>query len=168
MTRLATLTTTLGLALLATGAHAQSMYGELGYTGLDYKQPGLKASPGMVRGLVGYEFTPQLAVEGMLGLGANADTTDGTRVKLDNTLGVYGKAQLPLTDAFKLYGRVGVARNSVKLGGSADSHTTGLAYGAGMSYDLSKTSYLSVDYMRYQDKDSKTLEGITAGIGVRF
>lgn len=167
MKRIATLTTTLGLALLASGAQAQSLYGEVGYTGLDYKQPGLKASPGMVRGLMGYELTPQLAIEGMVGLSANSDTTKGTQVKLDNTVGVFGKAQVPLTDALKVYGRVGVARNSVKLNGNSDSNT-GLAYGAGLSYDLSKATYLSVDYMRYQDKNSKTLDGVTAGIGFRF
>lgn len=167
MKRIATLTTTLGLVLLATGAQAQSLYGEVGYTGLDYKQPGLKASPGMVRGLMGYELTPQLAIEGMVGLSAKSDTTKGTQVKLDNTVGVFGKAQVPLTDALKVYGRVGVARNSVKLNGNSDSNT-GLAYGAGLSYDLSKATYLNVDYMRYQDKNSKTLDGVTAGIGFRF
>ena len=167
MTRIATLTTTLGLALLATAAQAQSLYGEVGYTGLDYKEPGLKASPGMVRGVVGFEFTPQLALEGIVGLGARSDTSSGTTLKLDNTLGVFGKAQVPVTDAFKLYGRVGVARTSLKFNGASDS-STGLAWGAGASYDLSKTTYLNVDYTRYLDKDSQKLDGITAGIGFRF
>ena len=167
MTRIATLTTTLGFALLATAAQAQNMYGEVGYTGLDYKASGLKASPGMVRGLIGYEITPQLAVEGMVGLNAKSDTVSGSTLKLDNTIGVFGKAQLPVSDAFKLYGRVGVARTSLKLGGVSDT-STGLAYGAGATYDLSKTTYLNLDYTRYQDKDSKTLGGITAGVGFRF
>ena len=162
MTRIATLTTTLGLALLASGAHAQNLYGEVGYTGLDYKGPGLKASPSMVRGVMGYEFAPNLSVEGVLGLNARSDTTAGTTVKLDSTMGVFGKAQVPVTDAFRLYGRVGVARNSLKLNGVSDNRT-GVAYGAGMSYDLSNTTYLSVDYTRYLDKSSRTLDGISAG-----
>lgn len=167
MTRIATLTTTLGLALLASGAQAQSLYGEVGYTGLDYSGTGLKVSPAMVRGVVGYEFTPQLALEGMVGLGARSDSSAGSTLKLDNTIGVFGKAQVPLNDAFKVYGRVGVARTALKTNGVSDS-STGLAWGAGASYDLSKTTYLNVDYTRYLDKDSQKLDGITASIGFRF
>lgn len=167
MIRIATLTTSLGLALLAGGAQAQSLYGEVGYTGLDYSGSGLKVSPTMVRGVVGYEFTPQLALEGIVGLGARSDSSAGTTLKLDNTIGVFGKAQIPLNDAFKVYGRVGVARTAVKVGGASDS-STGLAWGAGASYDLSKTTYLNVDYTRYLDKSSQKLDGITAGVGFRF
>ncbi|MCB2015918.1 MAG: porin family protein [Hydrogenophaga sp.] len=167
MTRIAKLTTALGLAVLAAGAQAQSIYGEVDYTGLNYKASGLKVKPGMVRGIVGYEITPNLAVEGMLGLNASSDSTSGMTAKIDNAIGVFGKAQAPLTDALKLYGRVGVVRSSLKVNGSKDN-TTDLAYGAGMTYDLSKTTYLNVDYTRYLDKNSQKLDGVSAGIGFRF
>ncbi len=167
MTRLATLTTTLGLALLASGAQAQGLYGEVGYTGLDYKGSGLKASPGMVRGVMGYELTPLIAVEGMAGLGARSGSASGNTIKLDNTIGVFGKAGVPVTEALNLYGRVGVARTAIKTNGASAS-STGVAWGAGASYDLSQTTYLNVDYTRYLDKDSRKLGGITAGVGFRF
>ena len=167
MTRIAKITTTLGLAALAFGAQAQSLYGEVGYTGLDYKAPGLKVSPDMVRGVVGYEFTPNLAVEGMVGLGAGSDTSSGTTLKLNNTVGVFGKVQAPVTDALKVYGRLGVARTSLKANGVSDSDT-GLAYGAGVTYDLSKTTYLNADYTKYYDRDDQKLEGFTVGVGFRF
>lgn len=167
MTRLAKLSTTLGLALLAAGAQAQGVYGEVGYTGLDYKEPGLKVSPAMVRGVVGYGFTPSLAMEGMVGLHGGSDTASGTTLKLDNMVGVFGKVQAPVTDALKVYGRLGVARTSLKANGVSDSDT-GLAYGAGVTYDLSKTAYLNADYTKYYDRDDQKLEGLTVGVGFRF
>ncbi len=167
MTRLAKLSTTLGLALLAAGAQAQSVYGEVGYTGLDYKEPGLKVSPAMVRGVVGYEFTPHLAVEGMVGLNGGSDSSSGTTLKVDNMVGVFGKVQAPVTDALKVYGRLGLARTSLKANGASDSDT-GVAYGAGVTYDLSKTTYLNADYTKYHDRDDQKLEGFTVGVGFRF
>ncbi len=167
MNRLATITTAMGLAACTWGVQAQGVYGELGYTGLDYKAPGLKVSPGMVRGVVGYELTPQLAVEGVVGLQGGSDTASGTTLRLDNMVGVFGKVQAPLTDALKVYGRLGVARTSLKANGVSDSDT-GLAYGAGITYDLSKTTYLNADYTQYLDRRDRKLEGFTVGVGYRF
>ena len=167
MTRIAKITTTLGLVVVAVGVQAQSLYGEVGYTGLDYKEPGLKVSPAMVRGVVGYEFTPNLAMEGMVGLHGGSDTASGTTLKLDNMVGVFGKVQTPVTDALKVYGRLGVARTSLRANGVSDSDT-GLAYGAGVTYDLSKTTYLNADYTKYHGRDDQKLEGLTVGVGFRF
>lgn len=167
MTRFTKVSTVLGFTLLAAGAQAQSMYGEVGYTGLDYKEPGLKVSPSMARGIVGYEFTPNIAMEGMVGLGSGSDSASGTTLKLKNTVGVFGKVQAPVTDALKVYGRLGVARTSLQANGVSDSDT-GLAYGVGMTYDLSKTTYLNADYTKYHDRDDQKLEGVTVGVGFRF
>lgn len=167
MTRFTKISTVLGFTLLAAGAQAQSMYGEVGYTGLDYKEPGLKVSPAMVRGIVGYEFSPNLAMEGMVGLNGGSDSASGTTLKLNNTVGVFGKVQAPLADGVNVYGRLGVARTSLKANGVSDSDT-GLAYGVGMTYDLSKTTYLNADYTKYYDRDDQKLEGVTVGLGFRF
>ena len=167
MTKLTKISTTLGFALLAAGAQAQSMYGEVGYTGLDYKEPGLKVSPAMVRGVMGYEFTPNLAVEGMVGVNGGSDSASGTSFKINNMVGVFGKFQAPITDDLKVYGRLGVARTSLKANGVSDSDT-GLAYGAGVTYDLSKTTYLNADYTKYYDRNDQKLEGVTVGVGFRF
>lgn len=167
MTRIAKISTTLGLVLLAAGVQAQSMYGEVGYTGLEYKEPGVKVSPGMVRGVVGYDITPNVAVEGMLGLNGGSDTGSGTHLKINNMVGVFGKVQAPVTDALKVYGRLGVARTSLKANGVSD-HDTGLAYGAGVTYDLSQTTYLNADYTMYHDRNNQKLDGFTVGVGLRF
>ena len=167
MTKFTKISTALGFALLAAGAQAQSMYGEVGYTGLEYKEPGLKVSPGMVRGVVGYEFSPNLAMEGMVGLNGGSDSASGTTLKLNNMVGVFGKVQAPLADGLNVYGRLGMARTSLKANGVSDSDT-GLAYGVGMTYDLSKTTYLNADYTMYHDRNDQKLDGVTVGVGFRF
>lgn len=167
MTRIAKFTTTLGLVVLAAGAQAQSLYGEVGYTGLDYREPGLKVSPGMVRGVVGYQFTPSLSMEGMVGLNGGSDAASGTTLKLNNMVGVFGKLQAPLAEGVNVYGRLGVARSDLKANGVSDSGSS-LAYGVGMTYDLSKTTYLNADYTKYHDRDDQKLEGVTVGVGFRF
>ncbi len=167
MTRIAKLTTTLGLVALAAGAQAQSLYGEVGYTGLDYREPGLKVSPGMVRGVVGYELTPNVSVEGMVGLHGGSDTASGTTLRLNNMVGVFGKVQAPLAEGVNVYGRLGAVRSDLKANGVSDADT-GLAYGVGMSYDLSKTTYLNADYTKYYDRHDQKLEGLTVGVGFRF
>lgn len=167
MTRIAKISTTLGLAILAMGAQAQNLYGEVGYTGLDYREPGIKLSPGMVRGVVGYELSPNLSVEGMVGLDGGSDTAAGNTLKLNNMVGVFGKVQAPIADGVKVYGRLGVARSDLKANGVSDSDT-GLAYGVGMTYDLTKTTYLNADYTKYYDRNDQKLEGLTVGVGFRF
>lgn len=167
MTRIAKLTTTLGLLALAAGAQAQGLYGEVGYTGLDYREPGLKVSPGMVRGVVGYDISPNLAMEGMVGVHGGSDTASGTTLKLGSMVGVFGKLQAPLAEGVNVYGRLGVARSDLKANGASDA-STGLAYGVGMTYDLSKTTYLNADYTKYYDRDDQKLEGLTLGVGFRF
>lgn len=167
MTRFAKISAVLGFAVLAVGAQAQSVYGELGYTALDFKEPGFKASPGMVRGIVGYEISPNFAVEGLVGAGARSDTESGTKLSVGNMVGVFGKVQAPITDALKVYGRLGVVRTSLKANGVSDSDS-GLAYGAGVSYDLNKAMYLNADYTSYYDRKDQKLDGFTVGVGYRF
>jgi len=74
--------------LLATGVQAQAnttspWYGELGYTSLKYSDGTDSLKPGMLRGLVGYGFHPNLAVEGMLGLGIKDDSVNVMGVNVD-------------------------------------------------------------------------------------
>ena len=89
------------IALTVLGAQAQ-IYGELGtmsVTAKDDVPPGeVKASPLSVRAILGYELTPNLAVEGMLAAGVKkaAMEVNGQKYaslpsKLDNAMGFYLK-----------------------------------------------------------------------------
>ena len=64
------------LTLAAFSASAQ-MYGEVGYTSVKLEEnsygDNYKSSPSAVRGVLGFEINPNLAIEGMVGLGLGDD-----------------------------------------------------------------------------------------------
>lgn len=158
------------LSLAAVSAQAQSMYGDVAYQMFDTD---LATDPAAVRGIVGYKFNPNLAVEGMLGTGIRdgKDSSMGVtaKVKLDRLAGVYAKSSFKVNDAFELYGRLGYVNYKVSATGSmggfsakvSDSDSD-VSYGVGASYYLSPTMSINVDYMDFGD-----LEGGLA-VGFKF
>jgi uncharacterized membrane protein (GlpM family) len=96
------------IALASIGAQAQ-MYGEVGYTATTAKKNvngnGIKASPSALRGILGYELNPNLAVEGMVAFGMSDATVEvngvsatGVKLGIDNALGLYLKPKTKLND----------------------------------------------------------------------
>ncbi len=165
------------LLMAGAGAHAQGVYAEVGYTPLSLEASvvgvDVASDPSAVRGLVGYELGPYLALEGMVGFGvADDDITgngfsSGLKGKVDNMFGVYAKPKLPIAPDFDLFGRVGFA--STKLSVAGDSATeSSLSWGLGASYRINEQLSINGDYMVYHDKDDVTIDGFTVGVGFRF
>ena len=170
------------LTLAAIGAQAQT-YGEIGYTSNTFKGTSddgteVKVSPSSIRGILGYELNPNLALEGMAALGigdatikAGGVSIDAT-AKINNAFGVYLKPKMKLNDAIEIFGRVGYARLKITAPGDngADESTSEsrYAYGAGLSYAIDPKMSLNVDYMQYQKKDGVTANGFTLGDGYKF
>ena len=79
----------LAAALVVMGAaQAQSkspLYGELGYTFTKVSSDGVDFNPGVLRGMLGYEVNPYLALEAMYGTSLSDDSTsiDGVTVKAE-------------------------------------------------------------------------------------
>lgn len=156
-------------------AHTSPLYGELGYTWAKVQGGGASVKPGMLRGIIGYDFHPNLAVEGMIGVGVKDDSTNvaGTPVdgKLEHTYGVYLKPKIDITPAFQLFGRVGYASTRVKLDSpvASMSSTKGdWSYGAGVQYAFGRATYAGLDYMRYYNKDGVKVDGVTLSVGYHF
>lgn len=157
-----------GLAALS--AQAQSVYGDVAYQMFDTD---LTTDPAAVRGIIGYKFHPNVAVEGMLASGIrdgkDASFAVPAKVKLDRLAGIYAKSTFKLNDAFELYGRLGYvnykATASASSGGfSAKISDSGsdVSFGVGASYYVSPSTSINVDYMDFGD-----LEGGLA-VGVKF
>src|SRR5437762_12418435 len=104
--------------LMAGAAQAQTRsvatgttYGELGYSSLKISDSGLSFKPGMLRGIVGYNFHENFAVEGMLGFGVRKDsasvTVNGVPVnvseKISSIAGIYVKPKVMIGDAFEVF-----------------------------------------------------------------
>jgi opacity protein-like surface antigen len=170
------------IALASIGAQAQ-MYGEVGYTATTAKQnidgDGIKASPSALRGILGYELNPNLAVEGMVAFGmsdatvkVNGVSATGVKLEIDNAVGLYLKPKTKLNDQVELFGRVGFARvkgtiSAAGFGSETESESS-FSYGAGFSYAINPTTSLNADYMQYLSKDGFKVNGFTFGVGFKF
>lgn len=165
--------------LLAAGAaQAQSqaqggVYVEGGYSFLKAKQDDFRVSakPGMVRGIVGWDLHPNVAIEAMLAGGANDDTSSGLTIKLQRSYGLYIKPKYAVTPAFEVFGRIGFADTKVKFSEDGFSETdsdNSFSWGVGASYSFNKQFYGTVDYTSYYKKDGWKLNGVTLGVGYRF
>jgi len=149
---------------------------------LKIKGEGLSIKPKALRGIVGYEFHPNLAVEGMLAFGVSDGSTDvdagipvNLSMKVEHAYGIYVKPKFDVTPQFEVFGRLGYAETKLKatvsaLGMSAsDSSSDGdFSYGLGVAYRFDPRMSVGLDYMRNYNKDGVKIDGVTLSLGYRF
>jgi opacity protein-like surface antigen len=148
------------------------LYGELGYSFLDLRDSslGLHANPQALRGIIGYSFHPNFAVEGMAAFGTSSDSDRGIDVKVRNMYGIFLKPKMQWNNV-EAFARVGWAHERIRasaLGLSASGSDSDFAYGVGANYNFSPRMYAGVDWMRYFDKNSTRIDGVTVNVGWRF
>ncbi len=165
--------------LIAATAQAQSkpdsFYGEIGYTQINYKEAGYSIKPSVVRAMIGTEVHPNLAIEGMLGMGIADDSTTIRGVKvtgeINNTWGIFAKPKAAITPELDVFARLGYAKTKIAAsvpGYSMTDSGGSTAYGLGASYKLSKQVSANVDYMSYYNKNGVKGTGMTLGVGFKF
>jgi hypothetical protein len=150
-------------------------YAEIGYSLISYKEPGFTASPTAIRGIIGYEISPNLAAEAMLGFGAadSTQTIQGLNVafSIGTMSGVYLKPKIALSDDFEIFGRFGYAKSGAEasvVGYTLTSSGDDFSYGGGAKFRLTQNTDAVIDYMSYYDKNSVTAKGFTFGLGFKF
>ncbi len=166
--------------VMAGAAHAQQatktpLYGEIGYTQLKFSAAGLDVRPGLLRGIIGYDAHPNVAVEGMLGFGVKDDSMNimgfDFNVKAQHAYGVFVKPKINPTKELELFARLGYTRFKTEvsaLGMSASDSDGDFSYGAGLNYSISPTTHIGVDYINYFKKDGGKIDGLTVSVGFRF
>lgn len=188
---------------LAATANAQDtgFYVEGGYQYLDIKPDGAESGVDTngIAGRAGYKFNNFLSLEGELATGIDDgefdynvdedefnfdDNLDGDLtdiiaasgdVGLNYLTGIYGKAELPLTERLGAYARAGYAyvdldASLVTPGGTVinvEDSADGPAFGAGLDFDLTDKLYLKGDYT-YYSFDSTDTSGVMLGLGYKF
>lgn len=175
------LTIAAAVTLAAMGVQAQT-YGEIGYTATTAKSNvdggSIKASPAAIRGILGYELNPNLAIEGSVAFGLsdvnvkfNGESVPVT-MELDSAIGLYIKPKTKLNDSVEIFARAGIARVKGTLVssefGASSATKSSFSYGAGLSYAINPTTALNVDYMQYMNKDGFKVNGFTFGVGFKF
>ncbi len=174
------------LVLLAAGAsvHAQTQkpvnpwYGELAYAPVKIKQVDVTGSTAKnLRGIVGYELHPHVALEGLLSLGVgDASATvsgDPVDTRVDRVVGLYVKPKLAVSQDIELFARLGYARTKVTstltATGEAESESVSdVSYGLGASYRINERWSAVVDYMHYSEKYGTRLQGWAVGLRLKF
>jgi outer membrane immunogenic protein len=145
-----------GSTFLSTAGQAQEasrFYAGAGYSVIDTRFSGLDA----VGGRLGYDFTPNFAIEAEGGVGLSSKEYLGVDVKIDKVLGAYLVGKLPLSDNFELLGRVGYSHVYVSgtgFGSSASADNGSGAFGIGAQYLFDGKSGVRGDFTRYEENDS--------------
>lgn len=171
----------LPLTLLVASAAAQAqkaqepLYGELAISPLRLKSDGESIHFTSVRGIIGYELHPNVAIEGHLGLGVNSHsgTFEGEpyKARLQHMLGVYAKPKAILTPDVEVFARLGYARTKIKItfpGDTSSETDSGASYGLGLAYRITPRWSAVADYMRYHANDGARLHGYSVGLRLQF
>ena len=161
-------------------AHAQSIYGEIGYSplslGLSVPVIGLRATaePVMLRGLVGFQLIDSFAIEAIGGLNARSSSVKNsgssgmsTTAKVNQLYGVYLTPKFGLGPV-EVFGRVGMARTKVTFQGLGSGEDKKLSYGFGLRLMPTDHLSLSVDHMNYLDSGGASVDGYSLNLGLRF
>lgn len=174
-------------ALLLAGGSAQAqmsmsgLYGELGYTFIKIDAAGTSSRPDAIRGILGYDFHPYFAVEGMVAGGVNSDNKQGTvngvptevNVKLSSMYGIWIKPKYDLNQ-WQFFGRLGYAHTSAKIHSTnnnlvdSSQSDNDFSYGAGVNFRINPRVYLGADWMRYSNQSGHKVDGMTLGLGYRW
>ena len=164
-------------ATFAAEADNDKPYVDIGYTGLTYEEGSYSLSPSNIRFIIG-KNEGNFGYEGMLGFNASSDSLAvggvTNTLKVNYIYGLYGKALTHLSSDVEVFGRLGWAGFNETMSysnGSASLEQTGsgLSYGAGVKYKITKDMNLNLDYMvYYPTKNNISLTGYTIGVGVNF
>jgi outer membrane immunogenic protein len=188
---------------IAASAQAQEsgLYLEGGYQYLDIKPDGAESGVDTngIAARAGYKFNNVFSLEGELATGIDDgefdynvdedqfnfdDNNDGDLndiiaasgdIGLNYLTGIYGKAEIPLTDRIGAYARAGYAyvdldASLITPGGqtiNVEDSADGPAFGAGMNFDLTDKMYLKGDYTYYSFDNTDT-SGVMLGLGYKF
>lgn len=180
MTRKIWITAAMTGACLLSGAQAQSVYGEIGYSPLSLSLSvpviGLRATaePVMLRGLVGFQLFDSFAIEAIGGLNARSSSVKNTgsasastTAKVNQLYGLYLTPKFGLGPV-EVFGRVGVARTKVTFQGLGSGEDKKLSYGFGLRLMPTDHLSLSVDHMNYLDSGGASVDGYSLNLGLRF
>lgn len=150
---------------------------ELAIVPVKYSEPGLSATPKMLRGTYEFKDNGIFSYEFMLGVGVSDGTTKygstNVNIGVGSFAGAYIKASNKLNDQMEVFARLGGA--SIKRDASANGRSLsnsdtggGISYGAGLKYNINDKNSVSFDYMSYYAKNSIKFNGLGIGISTKF
>ena len=125
--------------------------------GYNHLQSG-RINTGTVQGRVGYNFTPNFAVEGEAGIGGANDKVAGVDIRTRGTLGAFAVATAPVAEHFSVIGRAGYVQTWAQakaLGVKTQADDGSCAVGGGGQYMIDDANGIRADYTRYTKNDGR-------------
>ena len=122
---------------------------------------------------VAYQINPNIAVEGIVGLGiSNKDflkTNSNTySSRINNMFGIYVKPKFDITDTLSLNARLGYSQAAMEISDKTSTTerklaytSSGLSYGVGLSYAVKESLNINLDYVVF----GGNLMGLNDAIG---
>lgn len=168
---------TLAGSIAATPALAQdmyksgggSLYAGLNYTFLNLDDGSADADVGALSGKVGGLVSPYFGLEARAGFGVDDDRVGGMDYSVDNFFGGYATLNLanetPATP-YLIFGFTRVELEAEGPFGSVKDDDSDFSYGVGVNIEMTPQVSGNLEYMRYYDQDSVTIDGL--GVGVTF
>jgi len=175
----------LAFALVSTAALAQSKsntnsyYAELGLNMLQNTISDRSYSNANSFGArLGKNLSENFAVEGVYISGMEDATFSSTATgaltyKQTGSYGLYIKPKAKITNELELFGRIGYFYSNgtsytANTRRTVDVSENAVSYGLGVTYNISKNVYTSLDYMQWDKKDSTDIRGFGLNVGFNF
>lgn len=157
-------------------AQTQGLYAGVALTQVSYKEEGFAtAKPISMSGRFGNQFSPNVALEGRLGIGVSDDEVDAAgipvAVEVDYYFSILGKGILPLSSVASLYGLLGFTSGKVTasaFGNSFSASDSDISYGIGGEFNVSRTAAVNLEWARLWSGDGYKVEGLSLGVNFRF
>jgi len=178
-------TIVVSLLALSTNAMAEGQKVGVDYLQVSSEIDGLDFDTSAVQIRFSNGIAPNIDVEGVFALGISDDTYTefdpffgnvSVTGELGNMFGVFAKFYSDPNSGFQVFGRVGLAMVKIdididiqNLGSVSESYDdTGIAFGAGASFNFSETSAIVVEYSKLPDVDFEGTDIETDAISIGF
>ncbi len=152
------------------GSYGPSYYGNIGGIMYDVDDElfGIVGRLGVQKEWYGAE------IEGSFGI-IDEDIDDDTSFGVDHSLAAFAVGRMPLSKRLEALGRIGYHTTQVGVMADVDGSTVsvsddfdGLAYGAGLEYDIDGVNGIRLDYTRYDLGDDLISDSLAATYLRRF
>lgn len=168
----------LGAVLIVPVAtHAEGSYFKIGVGESEYDFDSFKDNKTAVSLAYGFAVDKNFGVElGYLNFGKLRAATDDSWATLENqSVYLTGVGSLPLTDAFSIYGKLGLSVNHTKgavsspeISGSGSDTTTRPLVGFGLSYNFTKDIAGTLEYHYVGKIDGTDVKMSMATAGIKY
>ncbi|MDO6686253.1 MULTISPECIES: outer membrane beta-barrel protein [unclassified Agarivorans] len=153
---------------ISTSAQANTYAGAIfSYTSAEYTAEGSSSQEGkpwVLQAQVGHYFNDYLAVEGRYGV----STGRSGGISIDGLASLLVKGNIPLTEQIAMYGLLGGSSAKLDQQNVGSSTESGMSFGLGGHYALSKSSAITLEYLSSLNSDNAKIGGVNMAFQYRF